>query len=101
MPVKLLTDHHLECLSLSGGCTGSSECIHVKMPHCWKSHVVATEGSQSFSEVWSEVVEVMRTILQYGLHAQGWGYSDIFMYTQTRDIFWFQNLNFNILYRSF
>ena len=25
----LLTDHHLEFLSLSGGCTGSSESTHV------------------------------------------------------------------------
>ena len=41
MSVKLLTEHHLEFLSLKGGCTGSSESIHVKMPHCWKSHVTA------------------------------------------------------------
>ena len=41
MTVKLLTEQHLEFLSFSGGCTGSSESIHVKMPHCWKSHVVA------------------------------------------------------------
>ena len=26
---------------LKGGCTGSSESTLVKMPHCWKSHVVA------------------------------------------------------------
>ena len=38
MFVKLLTEHHLEFLSLKGGCTGSSESTHVKMPHCWKSH---------------------------------------------------------------
>ena len=41
MTVKLLTAHNLEFLSLKGGCTGSSESIHVKMPHCWKSHVAA------------------------------------------------------------
>ena len=41
MIVKLLTEHHLEFLSLIGGCRGSSESIHVKMPHCWKSHVAA------------------------------------------------------------
>ena len=39
LTVKLLTEHHLEFLSLKGGCTGSSESTHVKMPHCWKSHV--------------------------------------------------------------
>ena len=41
MNVKLLTEHHLELLSLTGGCTGSSESTLVKMPHCWKSRVVA------------------------------------------------------------
>ena len=41
MSVKVLTEHHLEFLSLKGGYTGSSESIHVKMPHCWKSHVTA------------------------------------------------------------
>ena len=34
--VKLLTEHHLEFLSLKGGCTGSFECTLVKMPHCLK-----------------------------------------------------------------
>ena len=37
MTVKLLTEHHLEFLSLKGGCRGSSESTLVKMPHCWKS----------------------------------------------------------------
>ena len=41
MLVKLLTEHHLEFLSLKGGCRGSSESTHVKMPQCWKSHVMA------------------------------------------------------------
>ena len=41
MTVDLLTGHHLEFLSLKGGCIGSSESTLVKMPHCWKSHVVA------------------------------------------------------------
>ena len=41
MIVKLLTGHHLEFLSLKGGCRGSSESTHVKMPHCWKSHALA------------------------------------------------------------
>ena len=39
MNIKLLTEHHLECISLTGGCTGSSESTLLKMPHCWKSHV--------------------------------------------------------------
>ena len=41
MIVKLLTEHHLEFLSLKGGPRGSSESTHVKMPHCWKSHALA------------------------------------------------------------
>ena len=41
MIVKLLTEHHMEFVSLKGGCTGSSESALVKMPLCWKSHVVA------------------------------------------------------------
>ena len=68
MTVKLMTEQHLEFLSLKGGCTGlsesmlakchifgnhmshfiqldhddiSSESTLVKMPHCWKSHVTA------------------------------------------------------------
>ena len=41
MIVKLLTEHHLEFLSLKGCYTGSSESTLVKMSHCWKSHVMA------------------------------------------------------------
>ena len=41
MSVMLLTEQHLEFLSLKGGCTGLSESTLVKMPHCWRSHVVA------------------------------------------------------------
>ena len=41
MIVKLLTEHHLEFLSVKGGCRGSSESTLVKMLHCWKSQVTA------------------------------------------------------------
>ena len=40
MIVKLLPEHHLEILRLKEGYTGSSESTHVKIPHCWKSHVM-------------------------------------------------------------
>ena len=40
MTIKPLTEHHLELLSFKRGCTSSSESTLVKMPHCWKSHVV-------------------------------------------------------------
>ena len=41
MSVKLLTEHHMEFLSLKGGCRGSSESTLVKMPYCWISHAAA------------------------------------------------------------
>ena len=41
MTVQLLTEHNLEFLSLKGGCTGTPESTLVKIPNCWKSHVVA------------------------------------------------------------
>ena len=41
MIVKLLTERLFDFLSLKGGCIGSFESTHVKMPHCWKSHVAA------------------------------------------------------------
>ena len=41
MSVKLLTEHHLEFLSLTGGCIGSSESTLVKMLHCLKSQVTS------------------------------------------------------------
>ena len=46
MIVKLLIEHHLEFLSLTGGCRGSSESTHVKMLNCWKSlaAVLSTAG---------------------------------------------------------
>ena len=41
MIVKLLTEHHLEFLSLQGGCRGSSGSTLVKMSNCWKSQALA------------------------------------------------------------
>ena len=41
MSVKLLIEHNLEFLSLKGDNRGLSESTLVKMPHCWKSHVMA------------------------------------------------------------
>ena len=38
---KLHAEQYYEFLSLTGGYKGSSESSHVKMPHCWKSHVAA------------------------------------------------------------
>ena len=41
MALMLLTELHLEVLSLKGGCTGFSESTLVKIPHCLKSVVTA------------------------------------------------------------
>ena len=41
MIVTLLTEQHLEFLSLKKGCTGSSESTLVKMSNCRKSHAMA------------------------------------------------------------
>ena len=41
MIIKLLNEHHLEFLSLKGGCRGSPESTNIEMPYCWKSHVLA------------------------------------------------------------
>ena len=51
MSVKLLTENHLEFLSLKGGCTGSSESTLVKMSHCWKSHVASHMYSIDYTDV--------------------------------------------------
>ena len=60
MIVKLLTEHHLEFLSLKGGCRGSSESTLVKMPHCWKSHALA-----HFSAPGPIIVEIIKKMIEY------------------------------------
>ena len=64
MIVKLLTEHHLECLSLTRDCRGSSESAHIKMSNCWKSHaaahIIVLENLCSPWCVWSnEVIKIM------------------------------------------
>ena len=41
MSVKLLTERHLEFLSLKGGGRVLSKSTLVKMSYCWKSHAAA------------------------------------------------------------
>ena len=50
MTLRLLTKHHLEFLSLKGGCTGSSKSTLVKILHCWKSHVAAQMSKNPVSK---------------------------------------------------
>ena len=50
MIAPLLAEQHLEFQSLKGGCTCWSTLV--KIPHCWKSHVMAQIGLiTSFQEV--------------------------------------------------
>ena len=68
MTVKLLTEQHLEFLSLKKGCTGSFESTLVKMPLCWKSHVAAhmKKGTQC---KWDSHVRCEAYLLQVFKHA--------------------------------
>ena len=59
LTVKLLAEQHLEFLSLKGGCTDSSVSTLVKMPHFWKSPVMAP--MQSCLERYIHIVYLMFT----------------------------------------
>ena len=79
MIVKLLTEHHLEFVSLKGGCRGSSESTHVKMRYCWKSRVMAqitshpspppslSAGMMTFC---LKKVDTLKTVINIGLTSQ-------------------------------
>ena len=59
MIIKLLTEHHLECLSLRGSCTGT----HVKMSHCLKS----CRGSGILTgPYWARKIFILHTKLSRG-----------------------------------
>ena len=59
MTIKLLTEHHLEFLSLKGGYTGLSESFHVKMLLCWKSHATAQFFLKTISRFREQMAIVM------------------------------------------
>ena len=56
LTVKLLTENHLEFLSIKEGCTGSSESTFVKTPHCWKSRC------GSYMYIWMHYDKIMQII---------------------------------------
>ena len=62
MIVKLLTEHHLEFLSLKGDCRGSSESTHVKMPHCWKSRALAQFIDKQTVTTYAYIANLSRTM---------------------------------------
>ena len=89
MIVKLLTEQHLEFLSLKGGSRGSSESTHVKMPHCWKFHALAqicTIGSKMHDNrtipFFIEMVNIGRCIIT------GKGSIEYDIYLYKTPIFW-------------
>ena len=65
MTVKLLTEHHLEFLSLKEGYTGSSESTLIKIPHCWKSHNAAYFISVIVIVHGASSVSVLHSIMQF------------------------------------
>ena len=67
MIVKLLTEHHLEFLSLKRGCRGSSESTLVEMPHCMKSHALA-----HFTHMSMQMRQQSKCRFQY--HPEGLGH---------------------------
>ena len=65
MIVKLLTEHHLELLSLKGGCTGSSESTLVKMSEIscrgsitFYAHKIFLSGSMDL--VYTHTVNILK-----------------------------------------
>ena len=61
MIVKQHTENHLEFLGLKGSCRGSFESTHIKMPHCWKSHVTAHFYHASVSKFSNECIVPLTT----------------------------------------
>ena len=75
MIVKLLTEHHLEFLSLKGSCSDSSEFTLVKMPHCWKSHVAAQmlqEVQWAYTAHWSYWTHGFRWFFKSQVYGSKW-----------------------------
>ena len=71
MIVKLLTEHHLEFLSLKGGCRGSPESTYVKMPHCWKFYALAhisfcLRSESNMAGVYEDASELEKLIHECG-----------------------------------
>ena len=70
MTAKILNEHHLEFLSLKGGCTGLSESIFVKMPHCWKSHVKAHILPDIYCNIYIIFTSNIKGLMLSGLSAK-------------------------------
>ena len=67
MTVEILTQLHLEFLSLKGDCIGSSESTLIKMPHCWKLRVTAQISNAILKKMSClEYADILRDILYSG-----------------------------------
>ena len=101
MTVKLLTEQHLEFLSLKGGCAGWSKSTLVKMPHCWKSHVTAQLSFRSPDTVEAKQKILSFCCLVYRLVSEVFGpYLSVFV-TPDQRVFWFAYICFVCLCWSF
>ena len=78
MIVELLTDYHLEFLSLKGGCRDSSKSIHVQMPHCWKSHATTQRHNGIQGRLYSCITcsRVLRSLLHLSEMALSYSCAD-------------------------
>ena len=80
-------------LSITGGCTGSSESTLVKMPHCWKSNVVAhlSWGFIIFFKTKGQNLQHRSTVLQEDLSFSITIIFHDFLYKKEfNSLFWFQ-----------
>ena len=64
MSEKLLTEHHLEFLSLKGCCIDSSESTLAKMLHCWKSQVSAQNTCEAHTFVSAVLADSEKTMVE-------------------------------------
>ena len=64
MIVKLLTEHHMEFLSLKGGCRGLSESSLVKISNCWKSHAAAQISSEAHLTIFQASLHISQLTLR-------------------------------------
>ena len=74
MIVKLLTEHHLEILSLKGSCRCSSESTLIKMSNCRKSHTLAHYMLSRWTKINNgkvRYISLLRTIVTfYGFNSR-------------------------------
>ena len=71
MNIKLQTEQNLEFLSLKGGCTGSSESTHVKIPHSYLSRMRESFVQNAHGDLSSRVHRLQYLFASWGCNAFG------------------------------